>query len=83
MADPPATGGPPEAGPQARRRAIATTPLGSPVGVVLPALTMPNTTARNVPRPSTTQMTRRISTWGFSRKNGFTFALVLILAHRM
>jgi hypothetical protein len=44
-------------------------PEGSPAFVPGLAVTRPNSTARNVPKPSTTQITKRTNTCGFARKN--------------
>ena len=41
-------------------------------------LTRPKMMARNVPKPSTSEMTRRTSTCGLARKNFFTSCIVLV-----
>ena len=56
--------------------APSTAPLGSPVWVPGVEVTKPNTTARKVPSPSTTQIIRSTSTCGFARKKLLTSRMV-------
>jgi hypothetical protein len=54
--------------PRSTAWATVIAPLGSPELVPGEAATNPNSTARNVPRPRTRQMTSRTNTCGFCRR---------------